>query len=156
MKILSRVLGWTGLVWALWGSAFTWGADVRLSPQAARIAAGQRVAVEVRIADAERLRGYQLDVGYKGGLARLVDAREGGFLKSDGASTFFVPPAAADQQQKSKATVAATRVGKDQGVSGSGTLAVLTFEGTPKAGKGKPVKSLNLSVVPGSIILVQE
>jgi len=58
MKILSRVLGWAGLVWALWGSAFAWGADVRLAPQAARIAAGQRVTVEVRIADAARLRGY--------------------------------------------------------------------------------------------------
>jgi hypothetical protein len=148
-------------VGSVWVAVFllapgAWAAEVTLVPGAARVSSGQKVTVEVRVADAAQLLGYQMDVGYRGDIVKLVKVGEGGFLKSDGASTFFLSPTAADRQKKSKVTVAATRVGGGSGVSGSGTLAVLTFEGTPKAGKGRPVKALKLSVVPRSLILVQE
>ena len=160
MRTFSRAIRLTTMIGAMAlalmvGTA--WSAEVTLVPSSKTISQGKTVTVAVQVDGAAALRGYQLDVKYNKEVGRLVKVEEGEFLTSDGTGTFFVPPQPSSQSGKnvSMTTLAGTRIGRHAGVSGSGTLARLTFEGTKKAGKGRSIKSLKAKINPTSIILVE-
>jgi hypothetical protein len=145
------------------GAGAAWSAEVTLVPSSETIVYGETVTVAVEVTDAAGLLGYQLDVRYQDRFGKLVNVREGEFLKSDGAGAMFVPTQTSsndDRRKKKKkkpaVTLAGVRIGKVPGISGSGTLALLTFEGTEKAGDGKPVKKLSTKISRKSVILVEE
>ena len=82
-------------------------------------AVGQRMTVNIRIANGRGVAGYQLTVGFDQTALRYVNSANGTYLKD----AFAVPPSAA----ANSVTVAATLLG-GVATAASGTLATVTFE----------------------------
>ena len=82
-------------------------------------AVGQRMTVNIRIANGRGVAGYQLTVGFDQTALRYVNSANGTYLKD----AFAVPPSAA----ANSVTVAATLL-SGVATAASGTLATVTFE----------------------------
>jgi len=87
---------------------------------------GELVTVEIKVKDVQNLFGIQLDVRYDPKVLSFVSAEEGDFLSSDGAPTFFNPPA--DDGAGTASGLAVSRLGNVSGLSGEGTIAKVTFK----------------------------
>jgi hypothetical protein len=92
----------------------------------ATIGPGGTFSVEVNVAGVSDLYGYQFDVLFNPNVLEALTSSEGSFL-SQGGSTFFIP-GTNDNVGGVVAATANTLLSPVPGVSGSGNLAVLTFE----------------------------
>jgi len=95
------------------------------------------VRIEVLVADVNNMYNEILTVQFDSALMDLVGAEEGGFMKQDGKPTSFQYILNKDN---GRVNLNLYRIGNIGGVSGSGTLAVLTFKA-----KSKGVVNLGLS-----------
>jgi hypothetical protein len=122
---LSLAFGVTTL--SVWGSPVSAQSAATLSvdPIAQTAPTGTVVTVDVDIANVANLYGYQFDLTFNPSVLQAVSTTEGSFLSSGG-STFFIP----GTNDNVGGTVAATADSLEtaiSGVSGSGALAVFTF-----------------------------
>ncbi len=85
--------------------------------------------VEVVVADVVNMHTGMLVVQFDPALLDFVGAAEGAFLKSDGKPTSF---STSLKKEKGRLNISLNRIGDAGGVSGAGTLAVLTFKAKAK------------------------
>jgi general secretion pathway protein D len=85
--------------------------------------------VEVVVSDVANMYNGVLIMQFDPALVEFISAREGAFLKSDGKPTSFGTNLKRD---KGSLTIMLNRVGNVGGVSGSGSLAVITLKGKKK------------------------
>jgi general secretion pathway protein D len=85
--------------------------------------------VEVAVSDVTNMYNGMLVLQFDPALVDFVSAKEGGFLKNDGKQSSF---GANLKSEKGRLTLTLNRVGNVGGVSGSGTLAVITLKGKKK------------------------
>jgi general secretion pathway protein D len=95
------------------------------------------VRIEVLVADVKNMYNGMLAVQFDPALMDFFTAEEGGFLKQDGKPTSFQHVVNNDE---GRVNLNLYRIGNIGGISGSGTLAVLTFKA-----KSKGVVNLRLS-----------
>ncbi|MHA2065614.1 MAG: cohesin domain-containing protein [Candidatus Thorarchaeota archaeon] len=86
---------------------------------------GDTVTVGVVGSEVVGLYGIQFDLSYNSGILELQSVDGGDFLKTGGATTFCTPYKT-DNPGLIK-DVACTRLGKAEGVTGSGTLMIIEF-----------------------------
>jgi hypothetical protein len=86
--------------------------------------------INVTITDVTDLYGWQFAIYYKSSILNATGYNEGPFLKKDGSSTFFTIVEFTDNYNAThgKVYLAASRVGAEAGVNGSGTLARVSFK----------------------------
>jgi len=105
---------------------------------------GQSFYLTVAVTDASDLYGWQFDTEYNSTYLEFIRVARGPMLSSDGASAYLVPPSV----QPGKALhVAATRLARDAGVSGSGEVAYVFFRAlkdTPSTGTTVSLKNVLL------------
>ena len=82
-------------------------------------AVGEQLTFSLKIANAERVAGYQATVSYNTSALRYIESANGDYLPS---GAFFIPPVA----EGNTVTLAASSLAGES--SGDGTLATLTFE----------------------------
>ena len=85
-------------------------------------AIGERLVVNLRIADGQNVAGYQATVNFDATALRYVGSANGGYLPL---GAFFVPPKEGFFRKNSVTLRSASLTGESQG---DGTLATLTFE----------------------------
>jgi len=97
------------------------------APQTVKL--NENFKVEVVASEAKSLYGANFVLEFDPALADFVDVAEGGFLKKDGKPTTF---GKIDETKKGRLGINTTRVGKVNGVGGSGVLAVVSFKAKAK------------------------
>jgi len=110
------------LLWSLTGTAAD-AATLALVPTRSEMGQGQRLSVNVHITGAADLFSAPFYVQYDPRHLKVVAVKQGGFLKRDGVSTAFLHK----EKRPGTIMVGLSRLGNKSGVSGSGTLATLTF-----------------------------
>jgi hypothetical protein len=101
-------------------------AILSVDPTTQTTSAGSVVTVDVDISNVSDLYGYQFDLTFNPSVLRAVSSSEGSFLPSGG-STFFIS-GANDNLHGTVSATADTLLTAINGVSGSGELAVFTFD----------------------------
>src|SRR4029079_5186807 len=87
---------------------------------------GDRVVVEVRIENGTGVGSAPFHLRYNRQVLEFIPpATEGSFLSSDGSGTVFL---ASDSAAGGEVVVGLSRIGGGEGITGSGTLATLTFQ----------------------------
>lgn len=99
-------------------------------PSDATVAVGSQIAVELTVNDVKNLYLSDITVTYDPEVLAFQNIMEGGFLRSDGRPTSFLFSA---NNKSGKVEITLNRVGNDSGVTGSGTMVALVFQGK-KAG----------------------
>lgn len=99
---------------------------IGFAPEVVPIEVGQELTVDVMATDLDSVFEAPLSIIYNPKLVEFVKAEEGEFMKVDGKPTSFT---AASNDKIGFIDVFLTRLGKVQGVSGSGKLFSLTFKG---------------------------
>jgi Cohesin domain len=128
-SILPVALGFT--VFSLWGSvASAQTATLSVDPTTQTTSTGTVVTVDVDIANVRNLYGYQFDLTFNPRILQAVSSTEGSFLSSGG-NTFFIP-GTNDNVGGTVGASADTLLTAINGVSGSGGLAVFTFDAIGK------------------------
>jgi cohesin domain-containing protein/PEP-CTERM motif-containing protein len=108
-------------------SAFADGATLSVQPASSTISPGGTVTLDVDIAGVTDLYAYQFDLLFGSSTVSATTETEGDFL-GGGGTTFFIP-GTVDNVGGSITATANTLIGAIGGVSGDGTLVVLTFTG---------------------------
>jgi hypothetical protein len=85
---------------------------------------GDKISVQVQISQATRVGSVPFHVAYDPKILQFVSGTEGGFLKSDGASTVYNSQAST----VSEVFVALARIGVPSGAAGGGILCTLEFQ----------------------------
>jgi adhesin HecA-like repeat protein len=101
-------------------------AVLSIDPTTQTTSSGTVVTVDVDISNVTDLYGYQFDLTFNPSVLQAVSSSEGPFLASGG-STFFIP-GTNDNVGGTVAATADTLLTAVGGVSGSGVLAVFTFD----------------------------
>lgn len=101
-------------------------AILSVDPTTQTTSTGAIVTVDVNIANVTDLYGYQFDLTFNPSILQAVSSSEGSFLTSGG-STFFIN-GSNDNVGGTVAATADTLLTAVNGVSGSGELAVFTFD----------------------------
>ncbi len=101
-------------------------AILSVDPTTQTTSAGSVVTVDVDISNVSDLYGYQFDLTFNPSVLRAVSSSEGSLLPSGG-STFFIS-GANDNLHGTVSATADTLLTAINGVSGSGELAVFTFD----------------------------
>ncbi len=107
------------------GSASVAPASLRFQPFRLEEGAEETFQVNLRIENARDLFSIPLEVSYETDYLKLSKVRNGSFLGRDGQPIAVVQRI---EEQSGKATITLTRPPGSGGVSGSGSLATLTFE----------------------------
>jgi adhesin HecA-like repeat protein len=128
-------------------------ATLGIDPTAQIITAGSVVTVDVDIANVRNLYGYQFDLSFNPTVLEAVSSSEGSFLSSGG-TTFFIS-GTNDNRGGTVAATADTLLTAVNGVSGSGELAVFTFDAIGKgistvAIQNETLLDSNLHVIAGT------
>ena len=84
------------------------------------------VTLDIRAENVFDLAGWQFDIAFDPAILEAVDVSEGGFLKTDGGTTFF-QSGSIDNASGKITGLSAIRL-STQGVSGTGTLLQVTFK----------------------------
>lgn len=105
-------------------------ASIAIKPSDPQVAAGAPTGVEVSVGDVKNLAIADISVTYDPEVLSFQNITEGGFLRSDGRPTSFLFSV---NSKAGKVDLSLSRVGMEKGVTGSGTLAFLVFQGK-KAG----------------------
>ena len=123
LLILTLVIAATGIGLNTDSSGAT-GTGAGFSESDITVQTGQIFYITVMVNDVSDLYGYQCDVKYDTECLEPVDAAEGDFLGSDGADTYFaIPNIEPGEIQRG----ALTRLSRDEGVDGSGSIVHLFF-----------------------------
>jgi hypothetical protein len=101
-------------------------AVVSIDPTTQTTSTGSVVTVDVNISNVSDLYGYQFDLAFNPNVLQAVSSSEGPFLATGG-STFFIP-GSNDNLGGTVFATADTLLTAVSGVSGSGELAVFTFD----------------------------
>jgi hypothetical protein len=101
-------------------------AVLSIDPTVQTASTGSVVIVDVNIANVTNLYGYQFDLTFNPSVLQAVSSSEGPFLATGG-STFFIN-GSNDNVGGTVAATADTLLSAVNGVSGSGELAVFTFD----------------------------
>ena len=125
-KQIRTALALSLAVAALLGNAAQASVDLSVSPLTQPVAPGSTFSVDVDVSGAADLYAYQFDLSFDPTVISAVSSSEGSFL-SAGGSTFFIP-GTNDNVGGVVSATADTLISPVAGVTGSGTLAVLTFE----------------------------
>ncbi len=105
-------------------------ATLSVDPTTQTTSIGSVVTVDVSISNVTNLYGYQFDLTFNPSILQAVSSSEGPFLASGG-STYFIP-GTNDNVGGTVAATADTLLTAVNGVSGSGELAVFTFDAVGK------------------------
>ncbi len=136
--------------------------QIVLNPVQQIVRQGDVFSVEIAVEQMNQLSGYQFELRFDPAILKARNVTEGVFFKRDSADTFWKEPTL--DNQKGHISIAAARMTKG-GVSGTGTLATVTFEAV-KAGE-TPLTLENLILsnptggtldvsVSGASVIVQE
>jgi hypothetical protein len=118
-------------------------ASVGVSAPAQPVAHGQQFTVSLNVqTNGATIIGGQASLTFNPSLLSVSSVAEGTLLKQGGASTYFIP-GVIDNQQGTVTGICDVILGTSQGVSGSGSLALITFT----AGQSDGISPLNLSQV---------
>jgi adhesin HecA-like repeat protein len=101
-------------------------ANLSIDPATLTVSSGATFNVDVNVSNVTDLYGYEFDVTFTPTVLSAVASSEGSFLTAGG-STFFIP-GTIDNSGGTVAATADTLLTAISGVSGSGTLATLTFD----------------------------
>jgi len=96
---------------------------VSVSPSTVTASVGQNFTINVTISDVYDLYGWQFRLNWTAGLIDIVNVTEGSFLKLGGGTYFYWDVNATAGRMVADCTL----LGNVPGVSGSGTLATITF-----------------------------
>jgi hypothetical protein len=110
----------------VFGSLATAQAVLTLDPTTQTTSTGSVVTVDVDISNVTDLFGYQFDLTFNPNILQAVSSSEGSFLSSGG-STFFIN-GDNDNVGGAVSATADTLLSAVNGVSGSGQIAVFTFD----------------------------
>jgi predicted nucleic acid-binding Zn-ribbon protein len=113
-----------------------------LSPSS--VTRGSTFSVNVQVKSVNDLYGLQFGLSFNPGVVEALGVSEGSFLKQGGASTFWNPPAI-DNAVGMVSGAAATRLGPIPGVSGSGTLATISFRAKAAGSSSLTLTGVSLS-----------
>lgn len=111
---------------------------VSIQPSASNQTVGSFFNVFVDISDVSDLYSFQFDISFNPMVLQAVGLTEGSFLPTGG-GTFFIP-GAIDNAAGSISFTADSLLGPDPGVTGTGHLAVLSFEAF-----GEGISTISLS-----------
>jgi Cohesin domain len=111
----------------LWGSLANAQAALTVDPSIQSTSVGGVVTVDVSVSNVSDLYGYQFDLTFNPAILSAVSSSEGSFLPSSGNATFFVP-GSIDNVGGTVSSTLDTLTSAVSGVSGSGELAVFTFD----------------------------
>jgi len=100
------------------------GAQVSLVPDRKVVREGDRVYLTVRISAAENVGHVPFHLAYDPAVLHFEGAREGDFLRADGGQTVFLASPASGGNE---VVVGLSRLGRQDGVAGSGDLCTLEF-----------------------------
>jgi general secretion pathway protein D len=103
-------------------------ATIRIEPPSSLTSPGGVVNVNVTIADVTSLYAYQFDLAFDPSVLSATGITEGGFLRTGGGGTFFIP-GTIDNALGTIAFTANTLLGPEPGVTGTGSLATVQFRG---------------------------
>jgi hypothetical protein len=112
---------------------------------------GQPYTVPVSVANATGLTSLTLAVTYNPAVLRATVVNEGSMMRSDGASTSFVPKIDANT---GRIDLVITRPGDKAGVSGNGLLASIVFEAIGAGNSQIALSGLAMNAA-GQAVLVQ-
>jgi hypothetical protein len=117
---------WPPILFALLLGSLAGAADaatLALVPAQSHLGQGRHLSVKVRISGADDLFSAPFYVRYDPRHLRVIAVKQGDFLKRGGVSTAFLHK----EKRHGTVMVGLSRLGNKPGVSGSGTLATLTF-----------------------------
>lgn len=127
MRKQFRLASLSFAVLGLWASLAIAQAEISIDPTTQTTSTGSVVTVDVGVTGVTNLYGYQFDLTYNPSVLSGVSVSEGPLLASGGNSTYFVP-GTIDNVGGTVAATADTILSAVPGVSGSGELAVFTFD----------------------------
>ena len=111
---------------------------------------GDTFTFDVRGENVSDLAGWQFDIAFDPAALEAVDVREGDFLKTDGASTFF-QGGRIDNASGKITGLSAARLG-DRGASGSGSLLHVAFKAKSTGEMSLALQNFELGSITGDII----
>jgi hypothetical protein len=112
-------------------------------PASSTVNVGSSISYDINISNVTDLYAYQFDLTFNHAIVSAVSITEGSFLTS-----FFIP-GAIDNTGGTIAGNADTLIGAVPGISGSGTLAVLTLQGVAQGSSN--IGFLNVSLLNSSL-----
>ena len=98
-----------------------------IAPSSSTVSPGNSISLDVIVSSVTDLYAFQFDLSFDPGTVSAVSIIEGGFLPGGGTTAFI--PGTIDDVGGTIAATADTLIGPGPGVTGSGTLAVLTLTG---------------------------
>ena len=111
---------------------------------------GDTFTFDIRAENVSDLAGWQFDIAFDPAALEAVDVREGDFLKTDGASTFF-QGGRIDNASGKITGLSAARLG-DRGASGSGSLLHVAFKAKSTGEMSLALQNFELGSITGDII----
>ncbi|MBM3303953.1 MAG: hypothetical protein FJY76_02560, partial [Candidatus Aenigmarchaeota archaeon] len=105
---------------------------VNVTPGYAGVILGDGFSINITIDSPVTVYAFDVVLLFNSTIMNAVSITEGNFLKKDGASTFSTN---STNNTKGRVNLAVTRIGTQNGISGTGNLATITFNAT-KAGTG--------------------
>lgn len=106
-------------------------AEIRFQPAQVRVNVGQKVAVEVMVQNVQDLFSVPFVLGFDPAVVELVEVHHGGFLGGGEQPAALVHRV---DKEKGTAIISLSRPPGASGVSGSGSLATLVFQGLAPGG----------------------
>ncbi|MFH1162710.1 MAG: cohesin domain-containing protein [Pseudomonadota bacterium] len=120
-------IAWLLLIWiALSGSPAVEATTLSIEPASSVFSVGDPFSLDIRVADVTDLFAFQFDIGFSPSILFATSITEGAFLPSGGA-TFFIS-GTIDNGSGAISSTADALIGPILGVTGSGSLATVTFQ----------------------------
>ena len=132
------------------GTEYTLGTGIGYAFSKKPIHLGDTFTFDVRGENVSDLAGWQFDIAFDPAALEAVDVREGDFLKTDGASTFF-QGGRIDNASGKITGLSAARLG-DRGASGSGSLLHVAFKAKSTGEMSLALQNFELGSITGDII----
>ncbi|MEK7274132.1 MAG: cohesin domain-containing protein, partial [Candidatus Desantisbacteria bacterium] len=134
-------------------AANAYSAALEITPDSVNITSMQPFTMDITVKDAVDLYGAGFDVTFDTGLIRVVEVREGTFLRDGATQTSFLKQI---DNQQGRVVMGITRLGSIPGVNGSGTLATVVFKpistGTATLKlQGCQIKDSHLDTIPTTV-----
>ena len=145
---------WTGLFGFETGTAYTVvNEGINYAFSEPNIHLGDTFTLDIRAENMVDLAGWQFDIVFEPEMLEAVETNEGGFLKTDGESTFF-QQGTIDNTSGKIIGLNATRFNED-GATGTGTLLSVTFLAKTEGETRLTLDNLQLGSVTGKIIPIE-
>ena len=145
---------WTGLFGFETGTAYTVvNEGINYAFSEPNIHLGDTFTLDIRAENMVDLAGWQFDIVFDPEMLEAVEINEGGFLKTDGESTFF-QQGTIDNTSGKIIGLNATRFNED-GATGTGTLLSVTFLAKTEGETRLTLDNLQFGSVTGKIIPIE-